>query len=807
MRITTIRLFNFRSIEELTLDVSSDGLHAITGSFGAGKSSFFTAVRWCLFGDAGDAGTNADLRRRGSDERADAGAEVTFTHGQDVFVVRRWMRRSNTKNGVKEKVLAALSINGKNVDGIGARTLTREMEERLGMTAKAFAGAAMIPQGEVATLMKATPVEVQALVEEHTGIAPLTKARDIARKQATVAESKADALPGTEEEAVVAVNQRNEAQREVENCQQRVDEVKNQLESVSGLRRSRDAQVRALRDAERGAQKARENVAVARARRDDARREETQVTDAARQAGISIDGDLAEAFEQARCAAEGKSASIQRINDLVVRVRTAKSHKDAASVAVDKADAAERLALDAADEAGSARQQWLQELDEAKSDDVEIEQSLRTVFGQASVHEAAFNRLRKAIGVLQSAGQGHSCCPTCQHELEDVDGLILAMQTEADQAQADYDVVCRHGVELEQQRKKTQVVISELQKRIREAEAQMSKVEIAARQAADARGRDTQAQADLDASLSELAKTLNMPANARPENLFAQAKTTYHQLQSDRDEILATCNLLERVTSVMQRARHAQQLLREAERAAQEVSAPTVEEIHQAEQEAVNAATAEQQTVEQLSEANSCLYSAKSVLTVVTMTAEEAQIRWEKKQAAVRDALIVRGKANAIAALRSELLTESTKAICQGASDLLASFGGEYVAFHLDEDFIPRAELSDGRLVRTSVLSGGESALVGLAFRVGITLRLTSGGLPEQVLCDEVTNYLDEQGRRSVLAALNNLFSSVVLISHTQEALDFATHVHSMVRSPLGATHFEGQEVLGETSLDHRIAA
>lgn len=91
-----------------------------------------------------------------------------------------------------------------------------------------------------------------------------------------------------------------------------------------------------------------------------------------------------------------------------------------------------------------------------------------------------------------------------------------------------------------------------------------------------------------------------------------------------------------------------------------------------------------------------------------------------------------------------------------------------------------------------------------LAFRVGITLRLTSGGLPEQVLCDEVINYLDEQGRRSVLAALNNLFSLVVLISHTQEALDFAAHVHQMVRSPLGATHFDttgGGETVAEDAV------
>lgn len=807
MRITTIRLFNFRSIEELTLDVSGEGLHAITGSFGAGKSSFFTAVRWCLFGDAGDAGTNVDLRRRGSDERADAGAEVTFTHGQDVFIARRWMRRSNTKNGVKEKVFASLSINGKPVDGIGARSLTREMEERLGMTAKAFAGASMIPQGEVATLMKATPVEVQALVEEHTGIAPLTKARDIARKQATDAESKADALPGTEEDVVVAQNQLNEANREVENCQQHVNEIQAELNKASQLRKDLDNQARALRDAERAEQQAREKVAVAQARLEDARNEEVVVTDKVHQAGISIDGDLAQAFKQARADAEAKSTRIQRISDLVAGVRTAQSHKDAASAGVDKADAAERMALDAADEAATSRQQWLQELDDSKADEVEMERSIRDVFGQASVHEATTARLRKAIGVLQSAGHGHSCCPTCQHELDDVEGLIQTMQAEADQAQNDYEAVSRRGAVLERQRKKAQSAIRELRSKISTAEAQMTAADNAAQRAREARGRDTAAKNNLDAALRELADAVNAPTSIAPADLFKHAQANYHQLQSDRDSILATCNLLENLATVTQRAQRAAQHLRDAQAAAQQVSAPTVDQIHHAEQQAAQAAQAEQETSTTLSEASSRLYSAKSVLAVVTMTAEEEQARWDKKQTAVRKALIARGKANAIAALRSELLAESTKAICRGASDLLASFGGEYVAFHLDEDFVPRAELADGRLVRTSVLSGGESALVGLAFRVGITLRLTSGGLPEQVLCDEVTNYLDEQGRRSVLAALNSLFPSVVLISHTQEALDFAAQVHSMARSPLGATYFEGQDSVEVNMQDDLLAA
>ena len=63
MRIQRIHLFNFRSVEDLTLDLAEDGLHALIGAFGSGKSSFLTGVRFALFGDNGEGGANLDLRR------------------------------------------------------------------------------------------------------------------------------------------------------------------------------------------------------------------------------------------------------------------------------------------------------------------------------------------------------------------------------------------------------------------------------------------------------------------------------------------------------------------------------------------------------------------------------------------------------------------------------------------------------------------------------------------------------------------------------------------------------------------------
>ncbi len=57
MRLLSLRARNFRSFAELDLDLRLDGMVAIVGANGAGKSSIFMAVEWALFGRPPGRGT------------------------------------------------------------------------------------------------------------------------------------------------------------------------------------------------------------------------------------------------------------------------------------------------------------------------------------------------------------------------------------------------------------------------------------------------------------------------------------------------------------------------------------------------------------------------------------------------------------------------------------------------------------------------------------------------------------------------------------------------------------------------------
>lgn len=88
MRLISIEAENFRSFERLELDLRADGLTAIVGDNGAGKSTIFTAVEWALYGTKRGPSSLA-VRRDGCPAVAECFVEVQFEIGGRAYGVRR----------------------------------------------------------------------------------------------------------------------------------------------------------------------------------------------------------------------------------------------------------------------------------------------------------------------------------------------------------------------------------------------------------------------------------------------------------------------------------------------------------------------------------------------------------------------------------------------------------------------------------------------------------------------------------------------------------------------------------------------
>lgn len=431
----------------------------------------------------------------------------------------------------------------------------------------------------------------------------------------------------------------------------------------------------------------------------------------------------------------------------------------------------------------------------------EVNREIESAHGRFTVAEANVERLTKALSTLRhDGGDGHQC-PTCQQQVEDPESLTATLQTALTQAQqvrdqARNDTVAARTRNRSLDEQATSIAAQE--QKMADLAHQVEAAERDLANAEEAHKAQVASTADAEATLADMLAALGHPAGV---DVLATARDAHSTLNQQRTALAANLQIARR----HQQAVDAAQQAAEAVAALQDrpVDSPSDEDLDAAATRAAAARGEAEAAAAARGEAERELSAAEAAANMVKYQLKEAKTTWKLKQDAATAAAVARGEADVLEALRRDLLADYTSSISRSATDMLAGFGGEFVAFHLDEEFVPKVELADGTLVRTAILSGGEAALAGLACRIGLTLHITGGGMPEQLIGDEVTNYLDEEGRRAVLGQLNKIFPSVLVISHTSESRDYATRVHHVVRPELGSTQWADSATVGAAEPDN----
>lgn len=766
MRVLCGRVYNYRSIEDLQLEFDESGIHALLGAPGSGKSSFLGAFGYALYGDPGTGIDLIDLRYDKADDSVPAGADFTWAHGQDTYRTLREMRRATRGGKTTEKTIARMWHNGTELDGITPTLMTKEVTRILGMGARAFRGANMIAQGEVDTLATATPTEVAELVEEHTGIAPLTKLRETARKAASTAQSAADAIVGNPEDVDRTEANEKEAQAAADAADADYRVATERATRAQAEWRALDQQSTDLRAAERLAANSRNAVVAAQGVAAAAQDRLSAATATAR--GLDATVDLAELEDQR-----------DRLQELMSTLAAAGGAARKAAADADAAQAAARDAATAADTYDRAAA--VAQIDEATTRRAAAEQDGRAADREQAARRAEATRLDKAVATLREAvGEAH--CPTCQQQLADVARTTEDLVAQRDAALAAANDA--HGRTVA-----ARALFDEAGAAIIAGERTLRSIESAREHADRLRAAADLTAHDLtvaEATLRETVAAAGGNASAAAGDLLDAAIGAHAKVRESLDVVGAKVGAVNEVSAANGALQRAQQQVETATAAV--VDAPAPEDVALAEEATATARAHLDDANRTASDAQAMRSATQTGLLQVTNDADIARDQWRRKQAALLEAEKARGVADTVAALRQDLLADYTRRISESASELLQRFGGEQVAFHLDSDFVPRIELADGRMRKTKLLSGGEKARAGLAFRLGISMQLTDGGLPDQIFGDEVTQYLDDAGRRAVVETIGDLFTAPILVSHTDEILDYATTVHTLHRNPLGAT-------------------
>ncbi len=754
MRVTRIEIRNIRSVEQLTVTPDPDGVTAIVGRYGSGKTTILEAVAWALYGELPGGLTQATARRTGAGDE-ECYADVSFRIGENVHRVRRSLRQAVRKGESTEVADAAMWRDGQAVEGITPAKLTTLVADTLGMSGRAFRGAFFMAQGQLTALVEGTPGQVQECFEDQTGLAGLRAPIREAATLSTDARNRANALPGTPDELQNAQVTEQDADRRHQTLASERSRVDAELAEHEHENAQASQRLEALLAAERTAGQARERLAGARARAELERERLQEVEIAADDAGLDHDASAESLTALAASAGQREQATRTLVREMQASfdgAEQATSNLTNATTAAETVNS-EQLRVSIVD--NHARLSATQERAESNS-------------RRAAQAQTLVDALQKSITAISATQEAR--CPTCHQPLEHPDALLAELQREMAGAQtaaqaAQHDAnASRIALDAAHESFATATSAKRDGQALLDARAHAQAIHAAAALRLSTVSEQT----------TELGCVASLPEQQLTE-LAIRADTAAAARHRSREMVA----LVERLTQA--RARHAAADTAARDALAAMTDAPAANDIEtarRASDEAQRGVIAVRESAARLS-TSAKLAQAEHDRALTDLQAIQARLH--AKRAALTDAEVTRLAADLLAAQRSDLLAEHTVAISAAASDVLGRLEGEMTAFQIDGDFIPRVVLENGDVRATRALSGGEKALAALAFRLGIAERI-AGAIPGMLFADEITAALDDDARRATVSMLRDLGIPLVIVSHSPEATDIATEVVRLTR-------------------------
>ena len=767
MKLHRLELVNYRRHRRSAIEFP-DGVTALLGRNGSGKTTVLEALGFALFGPQATR-TSKDLLRHdgapdGDPVRVTAELELG---GQAVRVVRELRGRALTPTASLE------------VDGIvlvaptagSADAVTAQVERRLGMRRDGFFTTVVARQKELGLLADQAPRDRKRLILEMLGVDQVDRAIQRARDRRREAEGRVEALREFlgDPEALASAVRTAEA------------------EVAAASRTEADAQER-WREA-REALAARDEALATARRAHEARRETERRADAAdaalraaRERATSAVARL-EAAESARRRAEAMQEAAARLPDAERTLREAREHAAAA------ARRAEALRVVAAEGDEVLRiERALAALPATVEPDPETAKRLEEARGAAADAQrrvdllgARQQELRARRRRLASLGE-EAPCPTCERPLSDhlpriraetekahdrLQGETAAAKETLEQAaavlaQAKRDAeaagqAARDHARVAAERRSMEEALAVARRRRREAEAKVPDDPGPAPELAPLETEVAEARRAHDERVRAEALGEGLPGAREEADAAALAVQAAEAALAEAREALAALPDTTRALKEAEEARRASALAeREAERS-----------VHAAHLRASSACRGREEAVRRRGEDRDRRRRLKTL---------EEDARYWAALAGPRGGGLLDG-------FKDHLIHRVGPAIAHEASRLLDRFtGGRYTELVLDDGY--EVYVTDGgRRYAIDRFSGGEADLVHLALRLAVSRLLAerSGGAEVRFLAlDEVFGSLDAERQDLVVAALQelgSLYSQVLLVTHLdslQEALDQA---------------------------------
>ena len=731
LHLTKVRLRNFRVHEDYTFEPMEEGVTAIVGKNGHGKSTIIDGIAWAIYGTKPNSGIkNSSWRRLDAPEDEESFVDAVFDlDGSELRVKRSIV---NAKNGGTK---CECWLDGTLEAGPAVSHAESWLTKKLGLDESGFLSTVLVQQKHVNQLVAASRTERRRTLEKLTGITAITSALDQAKLEEKTYSKAVDAL-GIEDGKLPVLRKTaedNEALRA-----KTLEQVSKMEERLAKL----DESGRALRGK---VDEMDSRLVESRRARDEKTRADSIVDSMTeRMAELSKTRDALKAALPADRLDSSETAEVRReLETAEAGLLEAKTKANALQSTV--AARPTTVELDDAGNAVSDAEEKLAAIDVQTAMDG-IEESRAAI----AVARAEGMAAKKSLGELSGVGDdGAAACPTCRQPLADPSGLISELEAKLDATRS--TAACeRRKIEGFEETVKAADAAREA---VSEAKTRLAAMDKAVEAAAAA-------ESELPLALSTVESAEATVKSLRTTvSRFNEYKAKYDEYDRVMGELKTVVSRLE---AASRDSRLAGEKLDEVGSVNEESLARLRAELEdkRSKRADLNAAV-----VGKKGEAELAAEKARAA----SSEADSLEAQMEKRKGLLSKLEVSSSAVMVLGKFREHLILSAIPQVTDYASELINKISdGKFTSIAIDKKFDVSVETGDGVVESVSQLSGGEEDLVAICLRLAISVML-SDGTPTMLILDEVLTAMDSDRAAAILEAMQGISGGqIIIVAHNE---------------------------------------
>ena len=748
LKLRKVELFNIRSHEHIEFEPEAEGITAIQGVNGSGKSTIVDSIAWALFGTKPNGVSKSmEIFKTGLSDNAKALARVDLEI--DGARIRFERRRVNKQGTLECEVWSVTEENGEEkltqLAGPAISHAEKYIRKLLRMDEQGFLASILVQQKQVDQLISASPRERGAVIERLTGIAGITSAL-VQSRQDFNALKKAASYSSIDEESLAKLRvQESTIRSEVLNHQSDLALLKSQaldLKTKGEGFKVQFLEATAKYDHKVSVERKIADLTTRIKLKKETLTETSLAKDAAKKA---ISGASTIAYDEL-------SAKIEELDTKrdTLSIKKAKAEDTLSNLNNEKRELENQLAI----------------LDEPSGKTaVEIQEAISEIGEQKELLSIDIIEAKNQIEQIKSAitiiEHGDSC-PTCLQTVSEPSVAVQALENTI-------SILLKSIETNESTLVDAQLLFSALEGELRSLNIRTDST----KKLFESKNEVVSVKKILDSAGSDLRILLKELKSVN--GLFDEAKKSKERQKTYK-------SLLDR----------AQSLTEEVEELEFSLNTFKIEDasLDLASQRSLNGL---QNKLDEIRSKHSSVSVEYTKLTgelkmkcqkieflKLEITRHEEDVR--KHHKLLKSVAVASHAVDLVSEFREERIRNSIPVIEVYASDLLSRFtDGKFNRLTLDQKFNATVYIADGTPRSVGLLSGGELSAAAMSLRLAISMLLNSGADQNMVILDEVLVSQDGPRAEQILATIKEMFKGqVVLIAHNESIDSIADRIISL---------------------------